>query len=48
MGVKTEEAVILVKSLDKPLMMMAAEEMLKTVRHSYQFKHWVELVKGRI
>ncbi len=48
LGVKTEEAVILVKSLDKPLMMAAAEEMLQAVRHSYQFKHWVELVKRRI
>ncbi|MEM4189725.1 MAG: hypothetical protein QW544_04335 [Candidatus Caldarchaeum sp.] len=47
-GVMPEEAAVMVKALDKPLMMAAAEEMLQAVRHSYQFKHMVELVKGRV
>ncbi|MDW8063319.1 MAG: hypothetical protein RMI43_04040 [Candidatus Caldarchaeum sp.] len=48
LNVKPEEAAIYVKSLDKPLMMAAAEEALQAVRHSYEFKHQVVLVKGRV
>lgn len=48
LGVRPEEAAAVVKSLDKPLMMAAAEEMLQAVMHSSKFSHTVELVKGRI
>lgn len=48
LGVKPEEAAAYIKTLDKPLMMAAVEEALQAVRHSYQHRHLVELVKGRV
>ncbi|MEM4346522.1 MAG: hypothetical protein QXS57_00320 [Candidatus Caldarchaeum sp.] len=48
MGVESGEAAVYVKTLDKPLMMAAAEEMLQAVMHSHKFTHYVELVKGRV
>jgi len=48
LGVGVEEAVVLVKMVDKPLMMAAVEEALQAVRHSHQHGHAVMLVKGRV
>ncbi|MEM0440193.1 MAG: hypothetical protein QXF45_05585 [Candidatus Caldarchaeum sp.] len=48
LGVKPDEAASYVKTFDKPLMMAAVEEALQAVRHSYQYRHLVELVKGRV
>lgn len=47
LGLEPAQAALMVRILDKPLMMAAAEEMLQAVRHSYNFKHIVELAKGR-
>jgi hypothetical protein len=48
LGVGVEEAVVLVKMVDKPLMVAAAEEALQAVRHSHQHGHVVQLVRGRV
>ncbi|MEM0349092.1 MAG: hypothetical protein QXE96_03120 [Candidatus Caldarchaeum sp.] len=48
LGTTAEEAAIIVKTLDKTLMLAAAEEALQAVLHSSQFGHSVELVKGRV
>lgn len=48
LGTTSEEAAIIVKTLDKTLMLAAAEEALQAVLHSSQYGHAVELVKGRV
>jgi len=47
LGIKTEEAAVLVKKLDKTLMLAAFEEILQAVKHSYEHGHRIELAKKR-
>ena len=48
LGIKTEEAAVLVKKLDKPLMVATMEEILQAVKHSYEHRHRIEFAKGRV
>lgn len=45
LGVKPEEAALLVKKLDKALMVAVIEEILQSVKHSYEHGHRIKLVK---
>ncbi len=43
--IKPEEAALLVKKLDKALMVAVVEEILQSVKHSYEHGHRIKLIK---
>ena len=45
LGIKPEEAAILLKKLDKTLMVTVVEEILQAVKHSNEHGHKIELAK---
>ncbi|MDJ0269936.1 MAG: hypothetical protein NXY59_05230 [Aigarchaeota archaeon] len=48
LGLRTGEAAVLVRKLDKPLMVATMEEILQAVKHSYEHRHKIEFAKGRV